>query len=31
VMALSQDRACYIKAWVRVGGMLIYSINSFAN
>jgi hypothetical protein len=30
-MTLSQDSICYIKAWIRVGDILIYSINSFAN
>jgi hypothetical protein len=30
-MTLSQDSTCYIKAWVRVGDMLTYSINSFVN
>jgi hypothetical protein len=31
VLTLSQGSTCYIKAWVRVGYMLTYSINSFAN
>jgi hypothetical protein len=31
VLTLSQDSTCYIKAWVRVCDMLIYSINSFVN
>jgi hypothetical protein len=30
-MTLSPGSTCYIKAWIRVGDMLIYSINSFVN